>query len=685
MQEVQLYIEDVRVDLFKDETISLTSTVKDVRDFSKVFTDFSKSFTLPASKTNNKLFKHYYNSDIEGFDARVNKDAHINLNYLPFREGKIKLNGVKMKDNKAYAYSVTFFGNTVNLKNIIGSDELDSLPLDQYNHTFESANVLTGLTNQLFDGDIIYPLITHEKRYYYDSTFSNHATENIAYHPLDLTVHGIDYPDLKPAIRLSTLIDAIESKYTVANGYPQSIVFSDDFLDASNEAFANLYMWLNRNKGRVGLLPNGEVNIVTTPTSFIFLLGSGTDFVTFVNTNSEWQMTMTPTISVSGDLTITPTQTTKKYDIEIVDTVSGDTLFNEQNLIGTQTKTINLEEIDREYQIKVIISSTDGLLEYDAKWRIEKIDGGTIEGSYEILDVPHVDTVNVPKNIPKMKVLDFITSLFKMFNLTAYISGTELKVLPLDTYYNTFNVYDITEYVDVKSSGVDNALPFREVNFKYKEPKTFLADAFKDINNIDFGTLEYNGEEKLDGGKYDITIPYEHMVYERLIDANDDINTNVQYGYFVDKKQEPLVASPLIFYNILQSVGSKKVSYIGSGSNVAIGSGGFYTSINRPSNTNEDAPADYTINFGAEFDEWNASLGLNNNSLFEKFYKTYITDTFNLKNRLTKITAYLPLRILLNYTLADRFIVNGKQYKINSINTNLQNGKSQIELLNDFS
>jgi hypothetical protein len=73
------------------------------------------------------------------------------------------------------------------------------------------------------------------------------------------------------------------------------------------------------------------------------------------------------------------------------------------------------------------------------------------------------------------------------------------------------------------------------------------------------------------------------------------------------------------------------------------------------------------------------------NSLFEKFYKTYITDTFNSKNRLTKVTAHLPLRILLNYTLADRFILNGKSYKINSVKTELQSGKSQIELLNDFS
>ena len=60
-----------------------------------------------------------------------------------------------------------------------------------------------------------------------------------------------------------------------------------------------------------------------------------------------------------------------------------------------------------------------------------------------------------------------------------------------------------------------------------------------------------------------------------------------------------------------------------------------------------------------------------------------LVDVFNNKSRLTKVKAYLPLRILLNFTLADRFDINGKRYKINSIETNLATGESNIELLNE--
>ena len=75
MQKLQLYLGTDRIDLFGDESVSVTQTIQNVRDIAKVFTDFSKTFSVPASKKNNLLFKHYYNFNIVGgFDA-LNKVA----------------------------------------------------------------------------------------------------------------------------------------------------------------------------------------------------------------------------------------------------------------------------------------------------------------------------------------------------------------------------------------------------------------------------------------------------------------------------------------------------------------------------------------------------------------------------------------------------------------------------------
>jgi len=105
MHSLELYIENQRVDLFEAESIQIRSSIQDVRDISKVFTDYSQSFVLPASANNNKIFKHFYKHEIEnGFDARKIKQASVFMNYALYRKGQIFLEGVNMKNNVPNSY-----------------------------------------------------------------------------------------------------------------------------------------------------------------------------------------------------------------------------------------------------------------------------------------------------------------------------------------------------------------------------------------------------------------------------------------------------------------------------------------------------------------------------------------------------------------------------------------------------
>ena len=72
MKQIQLYIEDQRIEMFKDESISLTETIQNLKDVGKIFTPFSKGFTVPASKNNSRILKHFHNFNIvDGLDPRV--------------------------------------------------------------------------------------------------------------------------------------------------------------------------------------------------------------------------------------------------------------------------------------------------------------------------------------------------------------------------------------------------------------------------------------------------------------------------------------------------------------------------------------------------------------------------------------------------------------------------------------
>ena len=101
---------------------------------------------------------------------------------------------------------------------------------------------------------------------------------------------------------------------------------------------------------------------------------------------------------------------------------------------------------------------------------------------------------------------------------------------------------------------------------------------------------------------------------------------------------------------------------------------------NRPSNVKSDSSQ--TLNFDAENDEF--VLTYNYESLFKNYHLNYVSSVFDYRNRMLNIKAVLPLNILTNYKLNDRFIIGDRQYKINSITSNLLDNKSDLELIEDL-
>ena len=688
MQVIQLYIEDNPVELFKDESISITDSIKSVKDIAKVFTAFTKTFTVPASKNNNKIFKHYYNFDIiDGFDARTKKAANIELNNLPFKKGKIKLEGVQMKGNKPYAYKITFFGETVDLKDLVGEDKLNQLTsLNSLSLDYNSATVKSKLLADPTSTNIIAPLITHTERLYYRSSANTGTDGNLWYHTGSGQVHehGVLWSELKYAVRVNSIIDAIEVKYGIS--------FSDDFFTSTNAPYYNLFMWLHRKKGNVesgtGLaftnLIDGWSNATGTVSSII-----NTDTLRLDGATGK---TIT---SVAVQLNRTETH---PYDIAIKR--NGQVIFNQSGVTGTsQGFAVDASLITLGAEFTVTLSYAQTLNFTSIRWSVAYVDeflGGTdvfstgsyqADGSFEFV---------ITSQLPEIKVIDFLTGLFKMFNLTAFVEernlglgvGNVIVVQTLDDFYSTYNTYDISKYVDTETSNVNAALPYKEIVFKYEDTDTFLAATHEQLFNYQWAAEDYQQTDddgnNLDGGIYTVKAPFGHLKYERLLDDDDASSTTIQVGYNVDDNQEPYIGKPVLFYPIrLTSSTTPASTTIQFRDDLSSHSA--VTSYNLPSNSVALDPSTSTnnINFKNEFNEFTGTTEFTN-TLFQAYYSNYITSVFNQKNRLTKVKAFLPLRILRSLTLADRLVINNKQYKINSIKTNLLKGESDIELLNDL-
>ncbi len=671
MQKIQLYIEGQRVDLFDDESVVLTQTIQNVKDVQKVFTDYSKTFTLPATKENNKIFKHYYNNSItNGFDGRSRVSATLELNHLKFRKGKIKLEGVDLKNNIPSSYKVRFTGNTVTLKDLLGEDKLGALTdLNSNTLVYNAANVKTKLKANPSSNDIIAPLITHTQRLVYNSHSSANDTGNVYYESGGgANLHGVSWDDLKFALRVDTIIQAIGTTY--------GITFSNDFFNSSNAPYYNLFMWLHRKKGYVESPTATEVeSLVNTWTA----TNVGATITTMSNTSTLF-VGGTPSRYTKLDLKL---RTTSGFSYSASVQLNGTEIYNSGNVTGDLD--ITKDDLGTSQgSYNVIIQSAQNITFSEVTWDIgyRLLAGLEVFNTYTSAAFSHTNAFDfiITQQIPEIKCIDFLTGIFKMFNLTSYIdNNTDVVIVKtLDSYYAGGVSYDVTEFVDRDKSSVNVALPFKEITFEHGDTKTLLAAKHSQLFNKTWGKIEYKNGEKLDGKIYKVKTPFSQLKYERLIDSNTGNLTTVQYGFFVDDNQAPYYGKPLLFYPILQNTTS--ISFLDTTS-----SHSEVAQYNVPSNSValSSSTSKYNINFNNEINEYTADNTFTD-TLFQAYHSDYISDVFDVTNRLTKVTAYLPLRILLNYTLADRFNISGTTYKINSIKTNMLTGKSDLELLNDI-
>ena len=691
MRRLQLYIGTERVDLFKDESVSITQTIQNVKDIAKVFTEFTQTFSVPASSVNNKIFKHYYNFDISGgFDARNKVAASLELNDLPFKTGLIALQGVDLKNNVAHTYKVTFYGNTVNLKDVLGADQLASLAdLNQYSLEYNYTNVKDKLEAGL--GPLIVPLITHTNRLFYDSSVNNAAINNLYYNSSSTyDANGVLWSELKFAITLQAIIDAIQAKYTTANEYQSSIVFSDDFFNnASNVDFNYLFMWLHRKKGNVETTAaQGGFSWTTVPFSVFSETGERVAGLTnqslvlggdFINGYGETPLSITPV-------------GTDPYSVRILQ--DGAIYLQDTNVIGPANY-FDTEETTLPagtYTLEIAAENTVNFLANGISWRAELYDtapetaGVLIVKNSNLFNTDLQNQFTITEQIPKMKIIDFLTAIFKMFNLTAYVDdvGT-IVVRTLDSYYAaSTTVYNIDEYLDTTTSKVDIALPFKEIFFSYKGLGTILAEKYNQINNIEWGTEKYtptNTQFTTPSESYKVEVPFEHMMFERLLDVDTFTNTEILYGVCIDDNSEPYIGEPLIFYREFTPFGPTQtpIAFKETEASAPVE----ITTYNMPSNSWSLYPATSTsnINFSNEFNEYTLSTDFTG-TLFNNYYLNYIKDVFNEQRRLTKVTAYLPMKIYYNLQLNDLIELGQDRYKINSMKTDLTTGKTEFELLN---
>ena len=721
MNAVDLYVGKRRLDLFKDEDISISLNVQNINQLDKVFTDFTQTFTVPATARNNELLGQYYNADIDvarviitsptgvspleaavtAYDARVEADggtvegclraelaalgvsdaiptrtstetapdwrlrpdARIEVNQMPFREGVFQMENVQMQNGEPYAYALSFFGHLVNLTDLFGDEYLYDLDLSASDHAYDSATIDQGFSQDSL-GDVFYPLMSPKSNWYYNSAAGDHAATNIAFHTG--YVHGVNFYELKPALKVLSIITAIGVKY--------GITFSGDFL--TQAPIEKLYLWLHRYEGfmyqgQEGTAPWELVNFNSATGSF----DTATDSWTVSAAEAGLTAFAYSVDNIAGLLS---------YQVGIFVNGSEEVVIQHNgDVTGSLASPVADIKLYTGDVVQLYIKSTLG---GGFNYRVFDFEAQLFGGSSahfnadQTLYATYSQIVDISALMPEMKVTDFLSTLVKMHNLVVTpITATSFNLQSLDDWYDDGTSQ--TESLDITEYTINRPPLYRRLNFKYQATEQILGQEYARLFGQGFGDLKADFD--FSGEDFTIEVGAECPLFEKLTDLNTSTLTNVlPYKSITSEASEdgtynPYLGAPVFVYAEFSiDITANPISFVDDAGAENQVNTIWYTNTS----SSQSVGTSKTLAFGARMDPY--QLQSINASLYQEYWQDYITDLYDKSRRMVQVKAILPVGHLIKLQLNDSVIWGNDKYTINTADVNVTTGEVTFELLN---
>jgi len=667
----QTELEFARLELFNDEKITVSSTIQNISDISKIFTDYSQGFTIPCSPTNNAIFQHFYQNDVDAtIDYQNRYNAYIEIDTILFRRGKIQLEKTNLKNGQADSYSVTFYGAGVSLKDFFNEDKLSQLNYSTLDHNYTNQEVYNRVTidSTVTDYNVRYPLISSNRVWqfagsvplpngnvpsWYDNTAHNH-------NDIGQNAGEIVYTELFPAVRVASIFSLIQSKYGITfNGlFLQSDLFKKAFL-------------LYKNKE--------SYHYTNNPVELDFTSSSGALASAFnTTTNSFTRIELDTTNTVNHILYYTVVSLSASPSDYFIDMYRNGVYTNTRSgtLVGSgnQFSENVFENEIITFKIRSYNAITIGI---NFTYNRTLFDSGVIttQTGTAVTTATTTSFTDLAGLAPDLKVSDFITGICKEFNLTVYSNTKNVFTFdPIQYWYSKGAVVDITEYTDITSIEIERMKLYKSIEFKYQDSECMLNKYFLEspLNADAHGYGNTKIGFNYDGGEYKIESPFENLLF-------NNFGNQLQVGYCLNKELAPYIPKPCLLYmnELATLTAGDKIHWDGQASTAE------YVPFGQDSNILfETGLIPLTLNFGEEISSF--YLVNNPNTIYALYYRDYLVNLYNPKNRLVKVKTILPVSLLTQLQLNDRLIIRDKRYLINEMQSDLTTGDVSFTLISDF-
>jgi hypothetical protein len=521
-----------QLDLFKEEEILLSDNVTGLFDLGVLPSDFTRQITVPGSKVNNAFFEHVYDISIDSpflFATNVKVPCYLDFNGIYLANGYLQLNKVNVIANKFVdSYEITIFGGVSSFARDINRNFLTDLTssLAQYNHTSSLDAISSSWNGGLFSGSIVYPMAEYGQQIVYNQSITNYG--------IDEPNGALTVQDYKPAIRIKNVWDAIFNEY----GYTYSSSFWDQkWLD-------NVYMICN-NKLRYPIYDNidletyglfkispisgsGGTNVTASAATLVPIqwdniesnpagnLSSNLIYSTSFDSQIRGELKLdfeVKPLAANGNMpqfsliiqdansstveAIVPLTIINDYLLDVQTYNAGSTKQQKFNLTqqfnsgiipaGQHRFNLYWQGVPSSAQLQVVLNPSNSVASYLSVTKVNQGGDGLV---MNIAD-------NMPYGTAGIKLIDFITSLQKKFNLVIYPNKTKPREFIVETFndwYKRGEIKDFNRYINLdKPIQVTpaNNLAVNKLNFGDTLDGDYISQQFAKGANREFGKSYY--------------------------------------------------------------------------------------------------------------------------------------------------------------------------------------------------
>jgi len=651
------------IELYENEPVNLSYQFSDIQNINASSSSFSQTFRVPLTKKNQEYFGAVNEFGlITTWDPKTKVDAELTYNTIPVMRGFAQVKAVYVQKGKYADVEIAVFGETANLSRDIGDAMLTDLDLSSYNHTLNATNIEASWAGTLSSSVIRYGLPDKGQNW----TSSNIWTST---NPLE---HG----DFTPYFQASKLFEEImtDAGYT----------YDSAFLDSMSDVYLALY---NGNLAIEGTEnPQGQTMLVGYASNQTGLTGNSYTSLTGLSESSPFYDTgpnfsgstytapfqgyytfrinlfgriSHPTHEISFRLS-KDTGTTELW--EFIPTYTG-TIFNDTShnflsepILLNDGETVNLQ-YKHDSSAHTLALDGDGTFSPDQTWWQVVAVSAPTSGQ----------TVEVSANMPKMKQIDFVSGLQKMFNLVLIPDRNNpkhLSVEPFNDYMSSGAQKDWTNKIDLSKDltiAPTTDLQARQYDWTHSNGKDLINEiVFKNASRV-YGRYRVDDPENdFASGNKEIKSPFaphvvsyipgtQYAVHRMLIDTEQDDKTI--------KDPRPRLA----FWND-QEAGS--IHYQNDANN------GTKTDAEYPAFSQfsdlEATVTDEDLGFGAER-PFHIVEANPLNTLYYKYWRPFVNELYSSDAR--KLTAFFRLTRseLATFEFSDKVYIKDTYWRILSI------------------